>query len=210
MKKMSKQFLSLYITTTFLAIGVANADNFSLFNYDRANLVVPNCQLRAEYNYFMNQWTTNDVCSPKVYDVPKQGYNATAASQNAAATGNIYLGNIPNPTPSYYSYFPSWSGFTNTVNNWNGYGNNVNYLLGSFGGGYFGDTGGSLTSSNYYYGNYSYPNTVSYYTPTIYDSGEYRTGRTVYNTPGLAESYGYSSGDGGGDGGGYSGDGGGN
>ena len=181
MKKESKTLLKFLSLAGFLGLTLipsfVSAANLSLFDYDRANKIVPNCSLRKEYNYFMNQWTTNEVCNPTVLDVPKISYGNTNKNTQYSGgydTGGYYVANIPNsytaPAANYNGFYTgnnSGSGY----NNWNGYGNSSNYLLSSFGGGYTGYSDNYLTSPYYSYGSYYYPNSVAYYTPTIYNSG---------------------------------------
>jgi hypothetical protein len=98
---------------------------------------------------------------------------------NASAEGNIYLGT----SPSYVqktgvTYVNNTNGFYTgnnngtSINTWNGYGNATNYLLGSFGGG---------IGYNGYYNNY-YPNSVYWYTPSVW---------TKYFDPGYYTDYSY-------------------
>jgi hypothetical protein len=180
----------LVISGFFLArgvtFGVAEAlpgDNLTLFGDTMDNKVDGRCYLRKEYNYFMNQWTTNEVCNPKVSlvespKVPK------AVNQVTNVIDNQYLGYVNTySVPTYYSggtantYRGFYTGNNNTYsyNNWNGYGNAANYLLGSFGGG---------ISSYGYYNNY-YPNSVYTYYPSSYSG--YYSGYYPDNS-----SYGYS------------------
>lgn len=203
MKKESKTLLKFLSLAGFLGLTLipsfASAANLSLFDYDRANKIVPNCSLRKEYNYFMNQWTTNEVCNPTVLDVPKISYGNTNKNTQYSGgydTGGYYVTNIPNsytaPAANYNGFYTgnnSGSGY----NNWNGYGNSSNYLLSSFGGGYTGYSNNYLTSPYYSYGSYYYPNSVAYYTPTIYNSGySYSSGyydNTYYKTGNYYPSY---------------------
>jgi hypothetical protein len=203
MKKESNTLLKFLSLAGFLGLTLipsfASAANLSLFDYDRANKIVPNCSLRKEYNYFMNQWTTNEVCNPTVLDVPKISYgntNKTTQYSGGYDTGGYYVTNIPN---SYTAPAANYNGFYtgnnngNSYNNWNGYGNSSNYLLSSFGGGYTGYSNNYLTSPYYSYGSYYYPNSVAYYTPTIYNSGySYSSGYyddTYYKTGNYYPSY---------------------
>lgn len=184
-KKLLKYvFLPAVLVSMFLTMQVnaSSAVNLTLFGDTLDNVVTGNCYLRKEYNYFMNQWTTNEVCNPRITEAAPRSI-ALSAGPARDVVDNIYLGSIPNTRPVSYSQ-PAYYGGTTannyrgyyannpsayTSNSWNGYGSAANYLLGSFGGGYGGNTYGSLTSPYYNYGSYSYPNSVSYYTPTVYD-----------------------------------------
>lgn len=138
----------------------ANAQVPSLFGNTTYNKTIPNCSLRKEYNYFMNQWTTNEVCNPTVLvleSAPKQ-----VANYNQNVTGNYYTASIPNYSYNKVSYTPSYSGYY-TNNSGTGY-SASGYLLSSFGG-------------------YSYPgvtNSLYYYTPSL-SGATYNWGNGYYN-----------------------------
>ena len=58
-KTLSIAVLPFAYFAIFVGGAQAHAANFSLFDYNVGNKVVPNCNLQKEYNYFMNQWMTN-------------------------------------------------------------------------------------------------------------------------------------------------------
>ena len=143
------------------------------------------CYLQKEYNYFMNQWTTNEVCRPKFTEEPVQQKIASPYT-TTGSTDNIYLG--PSYSNSYTAPVTYYTGPSldaihtarSSGNSWNGYGNSANYLLGSFGGG---------IGSYGYYNNY-YPNSVFTYTPTSYSA--YNSWYGNYNSPSYSD-YSYSN-----------------
>lgn len=145
------------------------------------------CYLQKEYNYFMNQWTTNEVCRPKFIEEPVPQKIASPYT-TTGSTDNIYLGpsysnSYSAPATTYYTG-PSLDAVhtaRSTGNSWNGYGNVANYLLGSFGGG---------IGSYGYYNNY-YPNSVFTYTPTSYFSNDSWYSPSSYF---YSDSYTYSTG----------------
>lgn len=193
---MKMRVISLLAVVLFFGHETIFAQNLSLFNYDGANKVLPNCKLRKEFNYFMNQWTTNEVCDPQVIEVKRSTISPYYAKQNSRTldtgnSGNIYLGNTrnsfgydaPAPQVTYYRG-PALSNTGYSANTWNGYGSASNYLLGSFGGG---------IGSYGYYNNY-YPNSLYSYLPSssgygYYDYDDY--GYDTYDTYGYADD-GYS------------------
>jgi hypothetical protein len=187
---MSKKLLKLVIPTTILSVTLftmsASAASLSLFNNTLKDIVYPNCTVRPEYNQFMNQWTNNEVCNPKIVEVDTANPYSLQQAQQVAPT-SYYT------APVYYSgsntYYP---------NTWNGYGNASNYLLSSFGGGYGGDYGSNLRNLNYYYGGYSYPNSVINYTPTVdeyFNSVPYYNQYSLYSSPSNNFNYSYDDGD---------------
>lgn len=66
--------------------GVVGA-NFGLASAYTSNQYIDQggCYLQKEYNYFMNQWTTNEICKPKFKEVPagsRRGVTTQQAQQN--------------------------------------------------------------------------------------------------------------------------------
>jgi hypothetical protein len=167
--KTSNFWQKVLVVSGFLAIAGTNmgvAEAYRSNNYVNKG----GCYLQKEYNYFMNQWTTNEVCRPNFVEVPVQEKTASPYS-TLNNTDNVFLG--PSYSNSYVAPTTYYTGPTvsNTYrgfytgnnqgslwNSWNGYGSASNYLLSSFGGG---------IGSYGYYNNY-YPSSVFTYTPTSY------------------------------------------
>lgn len=167
-------FLSLILLAFPTISNAGPAQNLTLFGATLDNKIMPNCYLRKEYNYFMNQWTTNEICNPRILEVAPR--NIPLNNSNAGIERNIYLGpttanvynnvntpfvngNLGNNTFNYRGFY---TGNNNrfSPNTWNGFGSASNYLLGSFGGG---------IGSNGYFNNY-YPNSVFSYLPTSFSA----------------------------------------
>lgn len=159
-------FQKVLVVSGFL---VASGLNLSLAQAYVSNKYVDKggCYLQKEYNYFMNQWTTNEVCRPKFIEEPVPQKVASPYS-TTGSTDNVYLGpsysnSYSAPATTYYTG-PSLDAIhtaRSTGNSWNGYGNSANYLLGSFGvGGYYPSAISTYYPSYYNYGymDYGYSN----------------------------------------------------
>lgn len=174
-------FKKILILSAFF--GVVGA-NFGLASAYTSNQYIDQggCYLQKEYNYFMNQWTTNEICKPKFKEVPagsrqvstrqKTQQNNSVVQQQPQVVRNAPVQNTRPVANNYVYTQPTYSapavpvsyfvgpGIGNrnsyTANNWNGYGSAANYLLGSFGGG-TNSSGGSYLSS------YGYADTIATY-----------------------------------------------
>jgi hypothetical protein len=159
--------VSFLLTVMSVAGFVASAD--------AATQIIPNCYLRKEYNYPLNQWTTNEVCNTQFKDVPDQ--DNYVSSQNKNAQGTIYLGkvNYGNNNQKQVGYYTN-----NTTKN---YGSAQNYLLSSFGKGTYYNGAPYYAGAYYTYpyrvGTYGYNNTYGYGGYT--DAVDYYLGGSGYS-----------------------------
>lgn len=178
----------VFVISGFLVVTGVNMDVTEAY---RSNKYVDKggCYLQKEYNYFMNQWTTNEVCKPKFVEVPVEEKIASPYS-TSGNTDNIYMG--PSYSNSYtapvtYYKGPSLDAIhtaNSRGNSWGGYGSASNYLLGSFGGG----------TSRTGYSNGYYPSAVSAYYPSYSGYGNYGYVDQGYWDWGLGYGYGYDDG----------------
>jgi hypothetical protein len=164
---MTSKFLGnmLMLSVFFYAIGSFG----SVAEAYRSNKYVDKggCYLQKEYNYFMNQWTTNEVCKPKFVEVPVKEESVN----NNYNVSNSYLYYDERPPQVTYYNGPSLDALhtaKSSGNSWGGFGSASNYLLGSFGGGHYNSYAAPtyIAPTTYYsswfpsYSNYGYFDTM--------------------------------------------------
>lgn len=150
----------------------ADAATLSLFGNTLNTVVQPNCTTRREYNDFTKQYTTNEVCTPRILDVDTANGRVANAGGSTSYGSSPYYGGSTVPGTYYpYSSFGIW----NTPNNPYG------YLSQSMFDTYYNGGRGDVTGFYDYWGNRA-GNDIDY---TNGNYGEYNT------TDGLYDDYGY-------------------